>query len=81
MRVVFRGITNFLQYDTRLECERQCDDIRRDALAARPLSRHEGRGLYLVTRDNEQHTPPVEKVKAAFSAAGIALTAVTDDLR
>ena len=38
------------------------------------------RGLYLVTRNDEQ-IAPVEKVMAAFFTAGIALTLATDDFR
>ena len=39
------------------------------------------RGLYLITRNDEQHIAPVEKVMAAFSTVGIALTLSTDDFR
>jgi len=39
------------------------------------------RGLYLVTRNDEQHMAPVEKVMAAFFTAGLALTLATDDFR
>jgi hypothetical protein len=39
------------------------------------------RGLYLVMNDNEQNIAPVEKVKVAFSNAGISLIAAIDDVQ
>jgi hypothetical protein len=38
-------------------------------------------GLYLVTNSNETDIAPVEKIRSAFSSAGIVLIAATDDVR